>query len=533
MKKWEHRLQAIEWTVGAILTIVAVIMHLRWGGHAGALWRDEVATVQFATMSGPSEIWANLAYDNFPPFLLVPLRAWIAVFGRFDDALRWFGFAVGLFSLTAFWTAARLFKVRAPLAVLAVVGLSPLAVSTIDSIRPYGLGICLMCLMTGCFWHTVSSGRIAAAALTATAAVLSVQSLYQDIAFLFAVVCAGMVVTIHARDYRSMWLVVMAAGAPVLSLLIHLPHLIAGREWGVVSQSEVPLRHLFAVAVAALSESGSLASAGMLTAMVLLPACAVFLCVRNKPLPDELLFAATSSLAGFGAYMFLVSQTKLPTQPWYYVIAIAFAALCLDAASFHSSIARWARVTFAVLVAITSVSSAWTHTHIRQTNIDHIAQIVRASGSAADFVIVHPWYCGITWNYYFDGVTGWTTVPPLSDVRIHRYDLLKEQMVRDDQERVVVPVIERIRDTLKAGNRVWLVGGLPTAPLGTRVPTLPAAPLSEARWSGEAYEAVWGMQVAWFLKAHIRRLDRVAIETNQPVNPFEDLSLVVLNGWRD
>src|SRR6266850_2071279 len=108
MKKWEHKLQAIEWTVGAILTIVAVIMHVRWAEHAGALWRDEVATVQFATMPGPSEIWANLAYDNFPPFLLVPLRAWIAVFGRSDDALRWFGFAIGLFSLTAFWTAARL-----------------------------------------------------------------------------------------------------------------------------------------------------------------------------------------------------------------------------------------------------------------------------------------------------------------------------------------------------------------------------------------------------------------------------------------
>jgi hypothetical protein len=388
-----------------------------------------------------------------------------------------------------------------------------------------------MCLMTGCFWYTVGSRRVVAAALAAIAAVLSVQCLYQNIAFLFAVACAGMVVTIRARDYRSMCMVALAAAVPVLSLLIHLPHLVAGREWG--GSQTFPLSHLFAVAVAALGESGSLALAGMLAAMVLLPAFVVFLFVRNKPLSDRLLFAATSSLAGFSAYMFFLLQTKLPTQPWYYVIVIAFTALCLDSASFHSSITRWSRVIFAVLVAITSIPSAWTHTQIRQTNIDHIAQLIRTSGSAGDLVIVNPWYCGITWNYYFNGAAGWTTVPPLSDLRIHRYDLLKEQMARDDQQQVVVPVTERIRDTLKAGNRVWLVGGLPAPPPGVGVPTLPAAPLSDARWSGEAYETVWGMQVARFLQEHAIRADRVAVETKQPVNPFENLSLAVLSKWRD
>jgi hypothetical protein len=130
--------------------------------------------------------------------------------------------------------------------------------------------------------------------------------------------------------------------------------------------------------------------------------------------------------------MFFLLQTKLPTQPWHYVVAIAFTALCFDAASLQSSIARWSRVIVAMLEAITSIPSAWTHTQTRLTNVDHIAQIVRTSGSAGGLVIVNPWYCGITWNYYFDGAASWTTVPPLSDVRIHRYDLLKEQMARDD-----------------------------------------------------------------------------------------------------
>lgn len=533
MKKQDRTLPAVEWTVGVILTIVAVIIHLHWLRQAGALWRDEVHAVQFATMSGPREIWANLAYNNYPPFLFVPLRTWIALFGQSDDALRWFGFAIGLCSLAAIWTTARLFGARAPLLVLAVVGLSPLAVTTIDSIRPYGLGICLMCLMTGCFWYTVSSRRVTAAALAATAAALSVQCLYQNIAFLFAVACAGLAVTIHRRDYRSMGMVALAATAPVLLFLIHLPHLIVGRDWGVVSSSDVSLRYLFSVALAALADSGSIASFGMLTAMVLLPAGTVFLCVRKKPLSDKLLFAAIGSLVGFSAYMFFLLQTKLPTQSWYYVIVIAFVALCLEAASFHSHITRWSRVIFAVLVAVTLIPSAWTPTRVRQTNVDHIARTIRESDSAGDFVVVYPWYCAITWNYYAGDTIAWSTVPPLRDLRTHRYDLLKEQMTREDQPQVVAPVIERIRETLMAGKRVWVVGWMPMAPPNMEVPTLPPAPLSEAKWSGGAYESVWGMQIGRFLQEHAMRLDRVAVEMNQPVNRFEDLSLVVLSGWRD
>jgi hypothetical protein len=105
--------------------------------------------------------------------------------------------------------------------------------------------------------------------------------------------------------------------------------------------------------------------------------------------------------------------------------------------------------------------------------------------------------------------------------------------LRGDQQRVVAPVIERIRDTLKAGNRVWLVGGLPAPPSGTRVPTLPGAPLSEVKWSGQTYETVWEMQIARFLQEHTLQVDRIAVATRQPVNPFEDLSRFVLTNWRD
>ncbi len=247
--------------------------------------------------------------------------------------------------------------------------------------------------------------------------------------------CAGLVVAIHARDYRSLWVLAITAGLPVLSLVVHLPHLLAGREWGVVAQLEVPLSYLFGVAGRALAESGVVALVGLLAALVLLPGCVIYLWVRKTPVPPKLLFGVISSLVGVGGYMLFVWQSKLPSQPWYYVIVIAFTALCIDAASSYSIVTRWSRVTLAMLMAITSVSSAWTNTQIRRTNIDHIAQIVRTSGSKGDLVIVYPWYCGITWSYYLDGAVDWIAIPPVSDFRIHRYDLLKEQMVRGDQER--------------------------------------------------------------------------------------------------
>jgi hypothetical protein len=535
MKEPSDRLQATEWIVGIALSIGAIFLHLQWLRQAGALWRDEAATVQFATMPGVSEIWANLAYDNFPPFLLAFLRPWVAFFGRSDEALRWFGFTVGMCSLAAFWGAARLLKGRVPLIVLAVVGLSPLGVYTIDSIRPYGAGICLMSVMTGSFWYMVSSGRLGPAGIAATIGLLALQCLYQNAAFLFALVCAGIVVAVLVGKYRSSWLLVLAGAIPIASLLIHLPHVVSGREWGIVAQSRVSIGYVLGVAWSALKESGFVAAVGTIFATLLLSAYAVVLFVRQRSISPKLVFVLASLWLGVAAYMCLIMQTKLPTQPWYYVIVIAFVTLCLDAACSQSIMARWSRVLVVMLVAITSVFATRERVDLRQTNVDLVAHLIRASATDQDFVIVNPWPLGISWSYYFDGNARWTTIPPLKDVRIHRYDLLKQQMMRNDQAEVLAPIFDRIRDTLKEGHRIWLVGGLPTPTRGVPVHPPAPAPSVDLGWSGLAYGEAWGLNVAAFLQAHAQKYDKIPVptEANQAVNPLETMSLGVLSGWRD
>ena len=71
----------------------------------------------------------------------------------------------------------------------------------------------------------------------------------------------------------------------------------------------------------------------------------------------------------------------------------------------------------------------------RQTNIDLIAAQLREQAGPNDLILVYPWYCGITFNRYYHGAAPWTTLPALSDPRIHRYDLLKEKLAarRPDQ----------------------------------------------------------------------------------------------------
>jgi hypothetical protein len=94
----------------------------------------------------------------------------------------------------------------------------------------------------------------------------------------------------------------------------------------------------------------------------------------------------------------------------------------------------------------------------RQTNIDLIAARLSTEVAPNDYVIVHPRHCGTAFQSYYKGAAPWTTLPPLEDHAVHRYDLLKVKMQTKDP---IAPVIARITSTLQSGDRVWLVGIMP------------------------------------------------------------------------
>ncbi len=143
----------------------------------------------------------------------------------------------------------------------------------------------------------------------------------------------------------------------------------------------------------------------------------------------------------------------------------------------------------------------------RQTNVDLVAAHLFSEVAPNDYVIVYPFYCGVTFARYYKAPASWTTLPPLEDYTLQRWDLFLAKMQTKDP---IAPVIDRISSTLQSGNRVWFVGN----------------PTAERDWFNG------GVQVTQFLSAHSRRGAVVVDPSTNCVNPFENLPVFVATGWK-
>jgi hypothetical protein len=180
-----------------------------------------------------------------------------------------------------------------------------------------------------------------------------------------------------------------------------------------------------------------------------------------------------------------------------------------------------------ILLAGVSWPKAFELVHYRQTNMDLIADELRNDASTNDLILVYPWYCGISFERYFDGKTPWTTIPDLDDHRFHRYDLLKIKM---QVENPIQPVLDKIAATLQSGNRVWIIGFMPfnTTPPKKMKP----APNESTGWLEQPYSHAWGESAGYFIRTHGARAKIIPIQSPNPINDFENLPLTTVAGWR-
>ncbi len=93
-------------------------------------------------------------------------------------------------------------------------------------------------------------------------------------------------------------------------------------------------------------------------------------------------------------------------------------------------------------------------------------------------------------------------------------------------------VLERIRQILAAGNRVWLVGGIKLPSEGKPARSLSPAPNATAGWDNVAYSDAWLEQLGTFVRAHSEHGQTVRLPSTGAVNSFEDVPLVVVDGWQ-
>jgi len=524
-----------NWITAALVTLFAAYLHVLFFLSAGGLWRDEAGLVHLSQLPSISEVWQNLPYDSFPILVPLTVRAWSAAasFGNTDPGLRVLGLVVGLFLLLAFWFASWTMHNGPPLLAVTLAGLNVTMVRVGDSLRGYGLGSALAVLTLAVIWRLTCRPSLAAFFCALAAAVLSVQSLYQNAVFVFAACCGGFVVCAVERRWRDTLPIFVVGAAAAASLLPYIPLIIRAQNWSVTAR---PSFHFsagwkqFALAIGSPVTGFTWVWVALWTG-ALATTIYVLFCNRDR-LPDRarsrILFAGTTVVFGTAGFAVFLKLAALPIQPRYYVPLMALSVVCFD--TIFLAAWRWTR-SAAMILAVVTITAAFLFelpaVICRQTNVDFIAAGLSPEATSNDYVIVHPWHCGVTFQRYYKGAAPWTTLPPLEDHTLHRYDLLKAKMQTKDP---IAPVIDRITSTLQSGNRVWIVGNIPWSQ--EPLPEIRPAPNNPWGWFDVPYSFHWGAEVSQFLSAHCQRSAVVIAPSTTCVNPLENLPVVVVTGWK-
>jgi hypothetical protein len=142
------------------------------------------------------------------------------------------------------------------------------------------------------------------------------------------------------------------------------------------------------------------------------------------------------------------------------------------------------------------------------------------------------WHYGITFQHYYRGAAPWTTIPPIGFYDFHRYDLLKKEMMRSPQTEVVQPVINVMTQTLRAGRKIWIVGGSDLFDFKQSFALLPA-PQTEWKWAEPAYMYSWLSGVGVYLQQHSTNHAIVYPPDVPPNHMHERHSLLRVEGWKN
>jgi hypothetical protein len=523
--------------VAVIGTVVAIYLHILFGMNAGALWRDEVNSLEIATMRTFAEMWASLSFDSFPALFFVILRLFAGVPASVSDgSLRVFGGAIGLLILAAVWLNARWLRLGFPLITLALIGFNPMVIRYGDSIRGYGLGILLALLEIGAMWRLLQCFTLRRAAVAAVIAVLSVQSLYYNAVLLCAICLAAATVTLRRRQIMQTLTVFAIGAVAAASLLPYVPTMRRVQSCNFMWKRPFTFSGLWAKAAETL---GSPIPFGGWVWLVLFAAALVIglWAVLRKPTTegiandDRLLFAVAALFFGAICYTGFLRVLSYETQPWYYVVFAAFAATCIEI--IFSSVGREGRIVLArsacaLLLMGASFVPALGALEGRQTNMDIIAAKLARTTLPDDLIVINKWNCGITFRRYYHGAAPYVTIPPIEDLRFHRVDIAKRQMMSVDP---MAPVLRRMAEVLRAGHTVWLIGGLDSAAPGRQPLSVPPGFDGPHGWVGGDYYTAWSEQASFLVQTHARSLESVPLPCDQPVVRYEDVQLTAIRGW--
>jgi hypothetical protein len=421
--------------------------------------------------------------------------------------------------------------------------MSPSLVVWGDSIRAYGLGIALIVLTGVLLWRFIEDPRPARFALAAGAAIISVHALFYNSVLLLAYCAGAVAVCTLNREWKKSAQVVLIGSLAAISMLPYAATIRDARKWdALVRMPDYDLAWFRVMLDETLRPGGQWA----LGVWVVLFALAVFVGVRAVRLPTKLaisqsqrevaLFSVVTLVVAVVAIFLFLENLSYYTRPWYYLTLLAVAAVCIDAlfgAVMHAPAHRIARLGVVLLIAGASFVPATRAVQQRMTNVDIIALQLSAISQRQDFIVVNSSHTGITFARYYRGSADWMTVPSFDFHRFHRYDIIHQKMMLADQRIPVRPVIDRARETLRTGHRVFVVGGLELPPDNEPPTPLPPAPLpGREPWPEHMYNRQWSLMVGHFLQTHSNRIVPLPVKVAGVVSDYENVRLLAVEGWR-
>jgi hypothetical protein len=538
-------LRKLEWNLAVLVTGIAVVLHVLFALHAGALWRDEAGVVNLATMPTLSDVWNNLYFDSFPVFWPVILRVWTAVGLGSDAGLRCLGLIIGLMILGTLWFNARVFRLRFPLFSVVLLGLSPTILIWCDSMRAWGLGAFWILLTMGLVWQVANSPSKWNVTLAAVCALAAVQSTYYNAVLLFAICVGGMAVTGLHRQWNRSLLIAGIGCVAAISLVPYLGIFQKGEEhYRILRAEEFGFSTFCQKIEEALSFGGGIGPWlwAVILVIALVNGISALLrpsAVSGSPIPsqrDLLLYSLSVLVIGVAGYFAFLHHLRFFTRPWYYAALLAIAGVALDALLSLLSLTNQGRRVRVVLAAAAVVSlfvPALVAARTRLTNLDLIARQLNQLTSDKDLVVINPWYCAIGFSRYYRGAAPWTGLPDVKDYRVHRYDVMREMMMNPNQTNVTAEVLGRMEATLKGGHQVWLVGGAEFLTTGGKPLILPAAPNSPWKWLADPYYQLWSEHTGILVQSHSAHYEWVKIPGSEHVYGLEHLPLIRIEGWRE
>jgi len=520
-----------EWIVAILLSAEVLFFLFMRATHAGALWRDEAATLQMAELPTLSDIAANFQHEAFPIPFSITIRTYAALFSANDTALRWFGFVVGAALLGIAWLNSRTVGDRAPLLFLAFFGLNATFLTWGTSLRGYGLGCVLLLLTIGLTAKAISRPTGASAVFATIAAIASVQIMVNALPLIAAIAASAFAVFIWQRRFRRAAIV---GGCVSICLLSFVPYAKAylTADWNVVLKYPTDFFSLWEKFRPAVEEQGLLEGMFWYVAVPLIILGAIWhwhtlrrkASVEADPLLVLILISVLSILAYYGFLRIL----SYATRPWYYLPLLCAVAGAIDLMS-----GIWARIQSIrigrLLVVIAALLllpfTLWKSAQQRLTDIDLVAHKLEQEAGPSDLIVVNPWHFAPSFYRYYHGSTPWITVPTMDEHRVHRYDLMKSKMIQTDP---LSDVRAAIQKTLQSGHRLWVVGGARS--LDPDMPRLGPAPNPYFGWAG--YMSFWSMEVGSFLNQHATS-GEVVIKPMPGVNDGENVPLLLAQGWQD